>query len=80
MIFDTCHNKRSLEFEDMGSIAKLSLMLLILIGLGNGNYLILQNSVCLCVCVGVCMSVRNRLPNHAHYGDENYKGDSMGLG
>ena len=26
------------------------------------------------------MSVRNRLPNHAYYGDEAFAGDSVGLG
>ena len=26
------------------------------------------------------MLVRNRLPNHAHYGDESFAGDSVGLG
>ena len=34
------------------------------------------NSVCLCVCV----SVRNRLPNHAYYSDEAFTGDSTGPG
>ena len=33
-------------------------------------------SVCLCVC----MSVRNRLANHAYYGDEAFTGDSVGQG
>ena len=28
----------------------------------------------------VCMSVRNRLQNHAHYSDEAFAGDSVGLG
>ena len=28
----------------------------------------------------VCMLVRNRLQNHAHYGDEAFAGDSVGLG
>ena len=28
----------------------------------------------------VCMLVRNRLPNHAYYGDEAFAGDSVGLG
>ena len=32
------------------------------------------------VCVIVCMSMWNRLPNHAHYGDEPFAGDSVGLG
>ena len=32
------------------------------------------------VCVIVCLSIWNRLPNHAHYGDESFTGDSMGLG
>ena len=40
-------------------------------------------SVCVFVCVWVCkyvhMSVRNRLPNHAHCGDEAFAGDSVGL-
>ena len=26
------------------------------------------------------MLVRNRLPNHVHYGDEAFAGDSVGLG
>ena len=26
------------------------------------------------------MSMWNRLPNHAHYGDESFAGDSVGLG
>ena len=26
------------------------------------------------------MSMWNRLPNHAHYGDESFAGDSLGLG
>ena len=26
------------------------------------------------------MSVRNRFPNHAYYGDEAFAGDSLGLG
>ena len=38
--------------------------------------LILWNSVCLFVS----MLVRNRLPNHAYYGDEAFAGDSVGLG
>ena len=33
-------------------------------------------SVCLCVC----MSVRNRLPNHAYYSDEAFTVDSIGPG
>ena len=39
-------------------------------------------SVCVCVCVSmwVCMLVRNRLQNHAYYGDEAFAGDSVGLG
>ena len=28
----------------------------------------------------MCLSVRNRLPNHAYYGDEAFAGDSVGLG
>ena len=28
----------------------------------------------------VCFLVRNRLQNHAHYGDEAFAGDSVGLG
>ena len=33
------------------------------------------------VCVIVCrMSMWNRLPNHAHYSDESFAGDSLGLG
>ena len=32
------------------------------------------------VCVSVCMSVQNRLPSYAYYGDEAFTGDSMGLG
>ena len=28
----------------------------------------------------VCLSVRNRLPNHAYYVDEAFAGDSVGLG
>ena len=39
--------------------------------------------VCLCLCLflSVCVSVfvRNRLPHHAHYGDEAFAGDSVGL-
>ena len=31
----------------------------------------------ICLCVWVC--VRNRLPNHAHYGDENFTGDLIDL-
>ena len=26
----------------------------------------------------VCLSVQNRLPNHAHYGDEPFTGESIG--
>ena len=37
-------------------------------------------SVCLCVSVCVSMFVRNRLQNHACYGDEAFAGDSVGLG
>ena len=32
------------------------------------------------VCLFVSMLVWNRLPNHAHYGDEAFAGDSVGLG
>ena len=32
------------------------------------------------VCVSVCMSVRNRLLNHAYEGDKASTGDSMGPG
>ena len=32
------------------------------------------------VCLSVSMLVRNRLQNHAHYGDEAFAGDSVGLG
>ena len=32
------------------------------------------------VCVCVSMLVRNRLPNHAYYGDEAFAGDSVGPG
>ena len=35
--------------------------------------------VSLSVCPSVCMLVRNRLPNHAYYGDEAFAGDSVGL-
>ena len=35
--------------------------------------------VCLCECLTVTVSVQNRLPNHAHYSDETFTGDSMGL-
>ena len=28
----------------------------------------------------VCLSIWNRLANHAHYGDELFAGDSVGLG
>ena len=31
------------------------------------------------VCVSVSMLVRNRLPNHAHYDDEAFAGDPVGL-
>ena len=34
----------------------------------------------LSVWLSVCMFVWNRLPNHAHYGDEAFAGDSVGLG
>ena len=37
-------------------------------------------SVCVSVCLFVSMLVRNRLPNHAYYGDEAFAGDSVGLG
>ena len=37
-------------------------------------------SVCVCVSMYVCMLVRNRLQNHAYYGDEAFAGDSVGLG
>ena len=37
-------------------------------------------SVCVCEYVCMCMLVRNRLPNHAYYGDEAFVGDSVGLG
>ena len=30
--------------------------------------------------VCVCMLARNRLPNHAYYGDEAFAGDSVGVG
>ena len=36
--------------------------------------------VCLPVCLPVCFLVRNRLQNHAYYGDEAFAGDSVGLG
>ena len=32
------------------------------------------------VCVFVSMFVRNRLPNHAYYGDEAFAGDLVGPG
>ena len=32
------------------------------------------------VSVCLCMSVRNRLPNHAYYSDAAFTGDSIGLG
>ena len=34
----------------------------------------------LSVWLSVCLSIWNRLPNHAHYGDEPFAGDSVGLG
>ena len=37
-------------------------------------------SVCVCVSMYVRMLVRNRLQNHAHYSDEAFAGDSVGLG
>ena len=37
-------------------------------------------SVCVSVCLFVSMLVRNRLPNHANYGDGTFTGDSVGLG
>ena len=36
--------------------------------------------VCEYVSMWVCMLVRIRLPNHAHYGDEAFAGDLVGLG
>ena len=35
---------------------------------------------CVSECVSICLSVRNRLPNHAYYGDEAFAVDSVGLG
>ena len=32
------------------------------------------------MCEYVSMFVRIRLPNHAYYGDEDFSGDSVGLG
>ena len=32
------------------------------------------------MCEYVSMLVRNRLPNHAHYGDEPFTDDSVGVG
>ena len=43
-------------------------------------YKIQSVCVCVCVCEYVCMLVRNRLQNHAYYGDEAFAGDSVGLG
>ena len=37
-------------------------------------------SVCVSACLPVCFLVRNRLQNHAYYGDEAFAGDSVGLG
>ena len=34
----------------------------------------------LSVWLSICLSIWNRLPNHAHYGDESFAGDSLGLG
>ena len=39
---------------------------------------IIKFSLSVCLCVS--MLVRNRLPNHAYYGDEAFTGDSVGLG
>ena len=44
--------------------------------MASSHYLILQNSVCQCDC----LFVWNRLQNHAHYCDEPFAGDSVGLG
>ena len=37
-------------------------------------------SIYVTVCLSVGMSVRNRLPNHAYYGEEAFTGDSIGPG
>ena len=34
----------------------------------------------LSVCLSLSMFVRNRLQNHAYYGDEAFAGDSVGIG
>ena len=36
-------------------------------------------SVCVIACLSVSLFMWNRLPNHAHYGDESFAGDSVGL-
>ena len=36
--------------------------------------------MCLSVCEYVSMLVRNRLQNHAYYGNEAFAGDLVGLG
>ena len=37
-------------------------------------------SVCVSVCVYVSSLVRSMIPDHAHYGDEAFAGNSVGLG
>ena len=43
-------------------------------------YMCVSVSVSLYVFVCVSVFVWNRLPNHAHYDDETFTGDSLGLG
>ena len=37
-------------------------------------------SVCEYLCMYLCMLIRNRLQNHAYYGNEAFAGESVGLG
>ena len=51
---------------------------LVVLAANTTLYVVIIIKFSLSVCLFVSMLIRNRLPNHAYYGDEAFAGDSSG--